>query len=269
MITARRKSLSAERDVRGRVARDGVHVDLAAVGRDHDDPVADRADRDAAVGLHRQRVERVPRGHHAHAAVADGQRPRGGADLAGGVEVPRPQAPGVRLRDVDPPAVGREADAVRPEERERLLDDGAAVRRDVVEAAPVDARAAPLAVVGEPHAAGLVEDEVVGPSERPPVALAVQHRDLAGVQVDPLDPPAREPGRLAGVRGMVDRDADAVHLGPQEPAVVGDERGRGRLERHAVRPAARCRDDRRLLTSGEPQHTAAVDVDDVAPRRRR
>jgi hypothetical protein len=53
---------AAEGDVRRDVAGDRVHVDLATVGGDDHQAVADRADDDAAVLLDDQRVEREGRG---------------------------------------------------------------------------------------------------------------------------------------------------------------------------------------------------------------
>src|SRR5262249_30319189 len=151
--------------------------------------------------------------------VTDGERSRRGSDLARRVEIPRPEPAGERLRDVDAPVAGCEADAVRSEERERLLDHTVALGWDVVETAAVDARAPTLPVIGEPHTAHLVDDEVVRPAQGATVALAVQHLDRARLEVDALDPATDEAGRLVRMGRVVDRDANAVHLGPEEAAV--------------------------------------------------
>ncbi len=166
VMTARRRSASAKGDVGGHVAGNRVDGHFPTVGSDHDDPVGDGPDDDPPVILDGERVEGVGRRRDADPAMTHRERPPGRRHLAGTREVPRPEAPGVRLGDVHAPAVGREAHAVGPEQRKRHRLDAAAVRRDVVEAAAVDALVPALSVVREPQAPGLVEHEVVGAAER-------------------------------------------------------------------------------------------------------
>jgi hypothetical protein len=58
-------------------------------------------------------------------------------DLAGTLQVEGPKARRVGLGDVENPPVGRQADAVRGEERERDLPDVAAIRLRVIDSAAV------------------------------------------------------------------------------------------------------------------------------------
>src|SRR5947207_930355 len=102
-----------------------------------------------------------------------------GRDLTRPGQLPVPDASGPRLGDVEPAPVGREADAVRRIEREDHLADARAVGARVEDAGAVAIALAHLAVVGEPEAAGRVEDDVVRPAEPPPVARGVEVLDPA------------------------------------------------------------------------------------------
>jgi hypothetical protein len=102
--------------------------------------------------------------------------------------------------------------------REDDLADAGAVGLGVVD--PGQLGVAPLghAVIGEPEAAGVVEDDVVGRHQGLALALGVQVGDLAAGDVDPLDAAADvvlERGRTG--------EGDAVHVDAGEAgAVVAD-----------------------------------------------
>src|SRR5205085_12647116 len=106
-------------------------------------------------------------------------------------EVPRPVPARVRLACVQAVTAWREADPVRRVDRpgDRLADLGA-IRLRVEQERPVGASLPADAVVGEPKAAIGVEDEIVRGDQRPSVDRLVEALDLAGLDVDPLDPAA-------------------------------------------------------------------------------
>ena len=237
VITADAHVGAAEGDVRGGVARDGIDVEVLAVRCDDHDAVGDGPDHDATVRFDREGVEGEWCRRETRPAVPDGKRAGGGPHLTGTLEIPGPQPAGVGLRDVHPAPFGRQPHAVRPEEGKRDLADGRPIGWHVVEPAPVDAGVPPLAVVGEPQAADLVEHQVVRTSQGAAITLSVQHADLARAQVDSFQPTPGEAGRLVGVRGPVDWDPHAPRdLAPEEAAIVGDDPRRGCLEGQPVGP---------------------------------
>src|SRR5207302_10427693 len=136
--------------------------------------------------------------------------------LARSRNVPRPQAARPGFRDVEPLAVGRQADAVRSVGGKDHLADHRAVRLRVVDARTVTIALAVLAVIREPEAAGGVEHDVVRAAQPVTVALGVEHLHFAGVDVDALDAPAAVVLRLQA------RHGEAADLVPFEAAIVAD-----------------------------------------------
>src|SRR5207245_3372937 len=118
-----------------------------------------------------------------------------------------------------------------------------------------------LAEVGEPEAAGVVEDDVVRAAQRVTVALAVEHRDLAGDEVDPLYAAALEVGRLVVAGGEVERDEHVAQLAPQEAAVVADVGRAVGPDGEPVGPAAGLGDDLDLALGRDPRDRAPLDLD--------
>ena len=89
-------------------------------------------------------------------------------------------------------------------------------------------------MVGEPETARVVEHEVVGRPQRLAVALGVERRHLAGVEVDALDRAVAPPGFGDGA-GQNDRaEVDEV----EAATVVGDVHRAVGAERGTVRPAS-------------------------------
>src|SRR5262249_54573562 len=146
-------------------------------------------------------------------------------------------------------------DAVRPVEREDHLPDERPVGPRVEDAGAIPVALAQLAVIGEPEAAGRVEDDVVRAAERPAVAGGVDVLDLAGVEIDPLDPTARVVVRL------VARDGETGEIVPLEAAVVADVDLAVGADRRAVRSAARPRDDARPAVRRDARERPAPDLD--------
>ena len=126
----------------------------------------------------------------------------------------------------------------------------------VVEPALVDVAGARLAEVGEVEAALVVEDDVVRAPQPEPVALGVEVLDLAGGDVDPLDPAADVVGWLRP------GDGHAVDLGPLEAAVVADVDLAVGADGGAVGTAAGLGDLGDRAVGGDAGQRAALDLDD-------
>jgi hypothetical protein len=97
-----------------------------------------------------------------------------------------------------------------------------------------------LAEIGEVEAAVTVKYEVIGPVELQAVAGFIKALDLAGFQVDTLDPPSRL------VMGPIARNEQATILVPLEPAIIGDIDRAIRTQCGTVGTATELRDDFRL-----------------------
>src|SRR5690606_1802193 len=97
--------------------------------------------------------------------------------------------------------------------------------------------AAPLAQIGEPETAGLVEDDIVRAVERNTVALGIELLDLAGLEVHTLDTSARI------ILRDIARKEKPVAIMPLEAAIVADVAGAIGANGRAVRTAAGLRDD--------------------------
>src|SRR5213594_3166484 len=155
---------ASEADIGGERVPGRHLLDHLAAGRDHRDGAGhERRDADGAGAVDGERVEELEAREPGQERAAGGAEAGAGHDLARPGELPVPDAPGPRLGDVEPAPVGGEADAVRRIEREDRLADERAVGARVEDARPVAVALAHLAVVGEPEAAGRVEDDVVRP----------------------------------------------------------------------------------------------------------
>ena len=153
------------------------------------------------------------------------------------VEGPQPRRLG--LGDIERLAVGRQADAVRRDQRVGDLDDARAVALGVIDAADIHVARPPLAEIGEVDAAVRVADQIVRPAQLVSATLAVEHVDRAGGEVDPLEPSA------AVILGLDKRPAAALVIDrPFEAAIVDDVALAVRADRGAVGAAAGSGDDR-------------------------
>src|SRR5262249_60396886 len=132
--------------------------------------------------------------------------------------------------------------------------DRGAVGPRIVDAGAIAVALAHLAEVGEPEAAGGVEDEVVRALERMLAALRVERLDLAGAHVDALDAAA------AVTRGLFTRQHQPADVVPLEAAVVGDVDGAVRPDRRAVRPAAALGDDLLAAVRMDTRQRAGPDL---------
>jgi hypothetical protein len=86
-------------------------------------------------------------------------------DLAGTIEVPIPNPPDLGFSHVETPAIGGERNAVRAVEREDHFSDVGPVGLGVVHARAIARALSANTVIGEPEAAALVEDEIVGTAQ--------------------------------------------------------------------------------------------------------
>src|SRR5262249_28808516 len=136
------------------------------------------------------------------------------------------------------------------------LADHRSVGLGVVDAGAIAIALTDLAVVREPEAAALVEDDVVRAAQRMAVALRVQHFDLPAVDVDPLDAAAAVVARLVAGHGQ------AVHLVPFEAAVVADVELAIGPEGRPIGAAASLGDDLNLAVGGDARDGAALDLDE-------
>jgi hypothetical protein len=121
-----------------------------------------------------------------------------------------------RLADVERAAIRRQADAVGIVEREDHLPARTAVGLGVEDAGNAAAALRGLAVIGEPEAAGIVEDEVVRSLERHVARRGIEFLESAGGEIDALDRPA------AIVVGGAVRQAHPVPVAPPEAAIVAE-----------------------------------------------
>ena len=191
------------------------------------------------------------------AAIDDG----GHADLAAGLDrqavqkLIALQIAEIGVGGIDHRLVRREADPVGRDDVVAHPHDLRAVGLGVIERAELAALRRRTAVIGEPEAAGLVEDDVVGSDQPAAVARVVQGGEGAGRKVDPLDHAALV-GRRRGAR-----DVHPVQLLELEgAAVVADiDRAVG-PDRRAVRPAADLGDDAGLAVGRDPGERLAFDL---------
>ena len=191
-----------------------------------------------------------------HAALLAAIGTVGVLDDAGRGEVEGPAARGRRLDHVERLAVGREAAAVGPLQREDLLLDLRAVGLGVVDGAAIVVALARLAEIGEPEAAGIVEHQVVGAVQLPAVAGVVERLELAGLGIDHLDRAALVVGRRRA------REQPAVGpLDPVEAAVVGHVDLALGPHGGAVRAAAQLGDDVLLAVGHDAGQRLARDLD--------
>src|SRR5688572_11570917 len=131
-----------------------------------------------------------------------------------------------------------------------------------VEQRPAVHRPGPdLAEVGEPEPAVLVEHDVVRSGERHAVTFAVQTPDLAGAEIDAVDPAPAEALRLVPAVGA-DRDPEVRKLHPREAAVVHDVRRAIRPDGDTVRTSTELGDDALGPVSGDTRQAPTPDLDD-------
>src|SRR6185312_4920670 len=249
---------AAEAEIRGQgvgdaaVQRD-VFEDLA-LGRDHGDAAA--AERVEAVGedgdgvevagfVHGHGVEAAAAGDGGGEQVAAVEAPRVGTDLAGAVELPVDDPAVVGLGHVDAVAAGGEQDAVGGGAVGDSEHWGAGAGGEVVDAGDVAGGAVgerlELAPIGEPEAAGGVEDQIVGAAE-----AGAEGLDRAGGQGDALEVAAVVGGRggagdvqcprVAVLRYRYGEEVHAavvanveVAVGAEGGAVGGSAEGEGRV----------------------------------------
>ena len=113
-----------------------------------------------------------------------------------------------------------------------------------------------LAMIGEPEAAMRVEHDVVRPAQGAAmIAALVQHLHRAGLDIDPLDPPA------AIIRSDSVGCKHAVTAHPVEPAIVAAIELSVGPHRQAVRAAARFGDRLRGAIRLHPRDAARLDLD--------
>ena len=157
-----------------------------------------------------------------------------------------------RVGDVENLAVGRQATAVRAEERIGEANDLRAVGQRVIDAAMVAMTRIALAEIGEIEAALLVEHQIVGRAELVAVALDVESPRLAGLRVEPLDRPVL----VVGMRPLSHRLA----LDVAAAAVVAEIKCAIGPDRQTVRPAAGRRKHRHRAVRGDARAAAIAYV---------
>jgi len=114
-----------------------------------------------------------------------------------------------------------------------------------------------LAEIGEPETAIGIEDDVVRPRQRLPVAAIVQPLDPAGGKIDALDAAA------AVIGGGIARDQHpGVGAAPFEAAVVADVQRAVGADRGTVGAAAGRRHHRRAAVGIDAADPSGGDLDD-------
>jgi len=217
-------------------------------------PVYEGRHADVARAIHGQGVEALKVAAAGNEPAALRGRPRVAPDLAGSVEVERPEPGRLGFGDVERVAVGRQANAVGRDHGKRDLPDQAAIGAGIADRAAVHFAVPALAEVGEVEAAVAVEHQVVRTAQRRLVACGVERLHGASGEVHALDPAA------AIVVGLQDRTQPGFVIGPLEATVVADGALAVGTDRRPVRAARELRHDVFGPVRLDAEQRAALDL---------
>ncbi len=181
---------------------------------------------------------------------------RPGAQLAGALDVERPQAGCTGFGHIQRRFVRRQTDAVGRVDRVHEFRDRAAVGARVVHGAAVDGAPAALAEIAEVEAAVAVEHQIVRPFQRLAVALGVECLHRACFQIYRLDA-----ATLIVRRERIAGTAECTMLHPSESSVVAYIHAPVRTHRRTVRAAAAIGDDADLALGADAAQRAPLDLD--------